>query len=501
MKKKKMKKVLPAALACLTLIGASAWLTNKEVATGVNKITVGTTELVFKNYNGVDDNSDDSRNKTVINLSGNTAIPMTEAYARASTEIGAYKFQLSNTGSMDLDYKIYLVCEENTFGYRNADNLVSVLNLDIDAEDGNEIPVTAISADETADNHKQLVYSGTLNSKSVQDFEGWKLYIDEVATTDETQTTTTVDNQEKLVGQSAKYHLEVVAEQHDTTNHDTISATLLDGSSFNDKLKNALGSATKLVFTNTAIPSTVATVDTGDSVVLTDYSEAQDGSVVGWLDGDTYYISSGSSDIKIKANADASNMFSYCSRLTTLDLSNFDTSAVTDMSNMFSSCSSLTTLDLSNFDTSAVTNMGNMFNGCSSLTSLDLSNFDTSAVINMGFMFSGCSSLTSLDLSNFDTSAVTNMSGMFFGCSSLTTLDLSNFDTSAVTNMGNMFNGCSSLTSLDLSNFDTSAVTNMSDMFSRCSALTTITVKDEATKTKLESNAGIPSNTSVVVKA
>ena len=65
------------------------------------------------------------------------------------------------------------------------------------------------------------------------------------------------------------------------------------------------------------------------------------------------------------------------------------------------------------FDTSNVTNMNYMFSGCSSLQSLDLSNFDTSNVTNMGSMFNGCSSLQSLDLSNFDTSKVTNMDGMF----------------------------------------------------------------------------------------
>ncbi len=38
-----------------------------------------------------------------------------------------------------------------------------------------------------------------------------------------------------------------------------------------------------------------------------------------------------------------------------------------------------------------------MFHWCSSLTSLDLSNFDTSKVTNMGGMFFGCRSLTNLD--------------------------------------------------------------------------------------------------------
>ena len=44
---------------------------------------------------------------------------------------------------------------------------------------------------------------------------------------------------------------------------------------------------------------------------------------------------------------------------------------------MFENCLSLTTLDLSNFDTSNVTDMSYMFRGCTSLTSLNISNFNT----------------------------------------------------------------------------------------------------------------------------
>jgi surface protein len=38
-----------------------------------------------------------------------------------------------------------------------------------------------------------------------------------------------------------------------------------------------------------------------------------------------------------------------------------------------------------------------MFQGCSSLTSLDLSNFDTSNVTAMASMFATCTNLTSLN--------------------------------------------------------------------------------------------------------
>ena len=166
------------------------------------------------------------------------------------------------------------------------------------------------------------------------------------------------------------------------------------------------------------------------------------------------------------------SMFYNCSKLTELDLSNFDTSKVTNMYGMFYNCSSLTTLDVSNFNTSNVTNMGFMFSSCSGLTALDVSNFDTSKVTDMSYMFYNCSKLTELDLSNFDTSRVTTMGSMFYNCSKLTELDVSNFDTSKVTDMRFMFRYCSGLTELDLSNFDTSNVTNMGEMFYNCSGLT-----------------------------
>ena len=180
---------------------------------------------------------------------------------------------------------------------------------------------------------------------------------------------------------------------------------------------------------------------------------------------------------------DMSYMFAYCSGLTSLDLSGFDTSAVTNMASMFDSCSGLTSLDLSGLNTSAVTNMAHMFNFCSKLTSLDLSGFDTSAVTSMEMMFNNCSKLTSLDLTGFDTSAVTNMGMMFNNCSKLTSLDLSGFNTSAVTNMASMFYNCSKLTSLNLSSFDTSAVTSLWYMFAYCSNLTSLILGPNFLKT------------------
>ena len=148
-----------------------------------------------------------------------------------------------------------------------------------------------------------------------------------------------------------------------------------------------------------------------------------------------------------------------------------DTEKVTNMGRMFSGCSSLNNLDISNFNTTEVTNMAYMFHNCSSLTDLDLQNFNTEKVTNMNSMFRECSSLTKLNFGeNFDTKKVTDMMCMFWRCSSLTDLDLQNFNTEKVTNMNSMFRECSSLTELNFGdNFDTKNVTNMGSIFDGCS--------------------------------
>ena len=156
-----------------------------------------------------------------------------------------------------------------------------------------------------------------------------------------------------------------------------------------------------------------------------------------------------------------------------------NTEKVTDMRFMFNNCSKLTSLDVTNFNTAKVTDMSYMFKGCSALTSLDVTKFDTRNVTTMEGMFSSCSKLPSLDVTNFNTVKVKNMMRMFAGCKALTSLDVTNFNSENVTNMNRMFYKCSKLTSLDVTNFNTENVTNMSFMFSSCSALTTIYTTDK----------------------
>jgi len=175
-------------------------------------------------------------------------------------------------------------------------------------------------------------------------------------------------------------------------------------------------------------------------------------------------------------------MFSGCSSLKEINLSNFNTQNVTNMAYMFSGCSSLKEINLSNFNALNTIYMKSMFSGCSSLENIDLSNFKAQYVIDMSYMFSICSSLISLDLSNFYSPNAENMSYMFYGCFYLKNIDLSNFNAPNTIYMKSMFNGCSSLENIDLSNFKAQYVIDMSYMFSDCSSLISLDLSNFITQ-------------------
>ena len=194
------------------------------------------------------------------------------------------------------------------------------------------------------------------------------------------------------------------------------------------------------------------------------------------------------------------SMFKGMESLVSLDIKNMITENVTDMSDLFYGNSNLTTILFGDyFRTSNVTNMSNMFRGVK-LTTIDLSSFDTSKVEDMGYMFEGTSNLTNIIFGDsFITENVTNMRGMFSG-SNVTSLDLSGFNTSKVTDMSYMFEktenitniifgdyfltrnvinmhymfGDSTVSSLDLRQWDTESVTDMSQMFYNTRNITNI---------------------------
>jgi surface protein len=65
-----------------------------------------------------------------------------------------------------------------------------------------------------------------------------------------------------------------------------------------------------------------------------------------------------------------------------------------DFDSMFSGCTALTTLDLTDLKTPYASYLNRMFRNCSNLKKLDLSSFTTKKVTTMSYMFSGCTNLT-----------------------------------------------------------------------------------------------------------
>jgi surface protein len=92
----------------------------------------------------------------------------------------------------------------------------------------------------------------------------------------------------------------------------------------------------------------------------------------------------------------AAYLFYYNSDITEVKVN--ITNKVTSLNFTCGSCSKIETLDLSNWDTSNVTSMLNTFTGCHALKSLGISNWDTSNVTNMGGMFTGSGNIKNFKL-------------------------------------------------------------------------------------------------------
>ena len=187
---------------------------------------------------------------------------------------------------------------------------------------------------------------------------------------------------------------------------------------------------------------------------------------------------------------DMSGMFGSCCSLTEVDISGFDTSKVTNMSYMFGSISGWDAMEnlteivgIETLNTSKVTDMRGMFITCSKLTSLDLSNFNTSNVTDMSCMFYECRGITAIDVSSFDTSNVEAMSTMFYKCRGITAIDVSSFNTSKVTDMWGMFAYCENLVTIYVSEkWTVASLTYSDEMFNGSPSLVGAISYDE-TKT------------------
>jgi surface protein len=227
---------------------------------------------------------------------------------------------------------------------------------------------------------------------------------------------------------------------------------------------NVPGTARHIVFTDAVAPS---------GVEVQDCSEKRDGSVVGWMETDTYYISTQRPGVKVVMPKNSEAFFANLKNVQTVDAKIADTKDVQDMSWMFFGCTSLVNVDgLATWDVHKCKTFSCMFFRCKSLQNVDgLAKWKFRKFRAIHAMFEDCESLENVDgLREWDVSRIKSLDSLFYGCSSLKNVDgLANWDVRQVTNMWSAFRNCSSLENMDgLMNWRYSWDCEESYMFDGC---------------------------------
>lgn len=127
------------------------------------------------------------------------------------------------------------------------------------------------------------------------------------------------------------------------------------------------------------------------------------------------------------------NNFIAYSSVAHVNLSNFNGFKVTDLTNAFRN-SSVISVNLANFAANNITKMFDMFTNCSRLESVDLTNIGTFTGNSVRNMFANCPNMRTLQ-GSFTTHNVNDFSGMFRNCG-MDVLDLSWIDFSKVSQQG-----------------------------------------------------------------
>jgi len=168
--------------------------------------------------------------------------------------------------------------------------------------------------------------------------------------------------------------------------------------------------------------------------------------------------------------------FYGCGNLTSVDLTNLDSSNSSSIAYMFSN-SGLTSFAVNNWNVSNAVSANQLFSNCTSLTSVNINNMNISNADDLSFMFRKCTSLISINMNGIDWSSCTNLAGLFEDCANLTTINnVGDWDLSNITYLNKVFEGCSSLENIDVSNWVFKNGTSMQNTFKDCSGLTSLDV-------------------------
>lgn len=182
---------------------------------------------------------------------------------------------------------------------------------------------------------------------------------------------------------------------------------------------------------------------------------------------------------------DMHSMFSGCQSLTTLSLSSFSSAVLQDMTGMFNECQNLTSLTFgNNFTASQVKYFSEVFAYCEKLTTINLSKFNLVNALWMRATFKNCKALNTVTFpTNLNTLNVSNMEEMFQGCTALSSMTLQPFNVSNCANFYYMFDGCTSLQTVDMRNLVFYPSLGMYAMFNGCSNLRTIYCTEDLSST------------------
>lgn len=218
--------------------------------------------------------------------------------------------------------------------------------------------------------------------------------------------------------------------------------------------------------------NTVSTPDSRNPIYIFFDNENDAGIMYFYTESDTIFM-----------NPDSSFLFANNIALTDISgIARWDSSNVINMCGLFKNARSLTDcLSLRNWDTSSAQDMRYMFSSCTSVLFIDVSNWDTGKVLSMANMFQvgddwkGNGQLIEIiGLGDLDVSNVMDMTSMFYGAGQMTTYDIGRWNVSKVESMNHMFCDNFKLKSLDLSAWDVSSLKTIYNMFNDNMNLKTI---------------------------
>ena len=185
--------------------------------------------------------------------------------------------------------------------------------------------------------------------------------------------------------------------------------TLVQGQIFNTYIPS---NVSRVEFV--AMPQTYGLTDRTVPADAIDVSEAVDGSVMAWVEGDTFYVVAMDGGI-IYANPNSDLMFKNKSNLTYIDTANLSTTGVYTGKFIFSGCTNLTN-NIEDFDVSNIRGLEGSFSNCSWITEYVI---PEGTIKVAGEAFSGCSNLISIEIP----SSVKHIAYHAFSfCSSLTSV-------------------------------------------------------------------------------